>query len=78
MLAQFRLALTKISPLFEIHFKRGASGDSELAINPVGLTNKYQGDGGWDHHNHSSPHEAAQEIGQRGGHEAAVVCGLPG
>mgnify|MGYP001232961245 CR=1 FL=1 len=74
MLAQFRLALTNEAPPQELQFTRGARVKSELAVEAVGLADQDQADGGGDHNDQTSPNEAAQEVGEGGGHGVAAVC----
>ena len=73
MLAQFRLALTNEAPPQDFQFTRGARVGSELAIEAVGLADQDQADGGGDHNDQTSPHEAAQEVGEGGGHGVGAV-----
>ena len=74
MLAQLRLALTKALLPLGSQSTRGARGGSELAVDLVGLAQQEQGDGGRNHDDHTSPKEAAQEVGEGGGHGVAAVC----
>ena len=41
---------------------------SELSVDLVGLAQQEQTDTGGGDHDHSTPHEAAQKVGERGGH----------
>ena len=74
MLAQLRLALTKALLPLRSQSTRGARGRSELAIDLVGLAQQKQGNGGRNHDDHTSPKEAAQKVGEGGGHGVTAVC----
>ena len=74
MLAQLRLALTKTLIPLGAQSTRGARGRSELAVETVGLAQQDQRDGGGNNNDHTSPNEAAQEVGEGGGHGVAAVC----